>query len=44
MQDTLPQAIITIMGIANAMLHFLLKAMVTLSVKSVPKEDLELLF
>jgi hypothetical protein len=27
------------MGIANATLHFLLKATVTLSVKGVPKED-----
>ncbi len=34
-----PQAIIKVMGIANAALHLLLKATVTLSVKGVPKED-----
>jgi hypothetical protein len=28
------------MGIANATLHFLLKAMVTFSIKGVPKEDM----
>ncbi len=35
-----PQVIIKIMGIANATLHFLLKAMVTFSIKGVPKEDM----